>query len=186
MNHKIVILYLTDCFAFFSSEEEMEDKGNQQEPNASSAAVYKVPGEPAVVINGVPDITPGGSTTPPPNPLSIVEYREPTLWGELFEGREVKKWFMGRFYSGTVTEFDKENRWFRVRYEDGDTEDLNWRELDEVLLPLDAKIPLKKLAKSVVKKNAKSAKKSAKKVAAHSLSPKIKKKTTKGKQIILP
>lgn len=139
-------------------EEEMDDKGNQKEPNGSRAGVYELPGEPAVVINGVPDITSCDSTTSAP----IAETHGPSALGEWFEGREVRKWFMGRFYSGSVTEFDKKNGWFRVLYEDGDSEDLDWHELEEVFLPLDVTVPLKALAQSVVKKIAKSAQKDRK------------------------
>ena len=61
---------------------------------------------------------------------------------------------MGRYYSGTVMEFDKQSGWYRVLYEDGDSEDLDWQELEEVLLPLNA---------------------------ACSQTPKIKRRATKGK-----
>ena len=51
----------------------MEEKGNHQGSNASAAGVYKLPGEPAIVINGVPNIIPSYSTIPLRNASSTVE-----------------------------------------------------------------------------------------------------------------
>lgn len=159
----------------------MEDKGIKRESNASTADVYELPGEPAIVINGVPGIIPSDCAITPRNASSKDETHMPSGLGEWFEGREVQKWFMGRYYSGTVTQFDKGSGWYRVHYEDGDSEDLDWQELEEVLLPLDVTVPLKALAQRIVKKGKKSAPKSVKNVAAHSQNPQIKKRTTKGK-----
>ncbi|XP_061366667.1 dirigent protein 17-like [Gastrolobium bilobum] len=156
----------------------MEEKGNQQESNASAAGVYELHGEPAIVINGVPDIIPSNSTIPFRND-STVKTHFPSDLGEWLEGREVRKWFEGSYYSGAVTEFDNENGWFRVHYEDGDSEDLDWHELEEVLLPMDVTIPLKSLAQRVVRKDKKSVQKSGKNVA-RSQNPPIKRRTTKG------
>ncbi|KAK7337007.1 hypothetical protein VNO77_17563 [Canavalia gladiata] len=155
---------------------EMEGKGNKHESNASAAGVYELPGEPAIVINGVPDIIPGDGTIPPRDASSTVQTHWPLGLGEWFEGREVRKWFMGRYYSGMVTQFDKDSGWYRVLYEDGDSEDLDWQELEEVLLPLDVTIPLKALAQRVVRKG----KKSVKNVAG-SPNPQMKRRITKGK-----
>ncbi|XP_027352594.1 dirigent protein 17-like [Abrus precatorius] len=159
----------------------MEGNGNKQESsNASATGVYELPGEPAIVINGVPDIIPGASTIPPSNASSTVQTHWPFGLGEWFEGREVRKWFMGRYYSGTVTDYDKDSGWYRVHYEDGDSEDLDWQELEEVLLPLDVTVPLKALAQRIVRKGTKSVPKSVKNVA-HSQNPQIKRRSTKGK-----
>ncbi|KAJ1395994.1 dirigent protein 17-like [Sesbania bispinosa] len=154
----------------------MEDKGIKQESNASAAEVYELPGESVVVINGVPNILSGGSTTPLRNASSTAETHGPSSLGEWLEGREVQKWFMGRYYKGTVTEFDKESGRFKVLYEDVDLEDLDWKELEEVLLPLDVTIPLKALAKRIVRKNKKSVKN-----IARSQNPQVKKRSMKGK-----
>ncbi|KAG4916285.1 hypothetical protein JHK87_053842 [Glycine soja] len=161
----------------------MEDKGIKQESNASAAGVCEVPGEPAIVINGVPDIIPSDCTVAPTPHKSSgkVEMHAPSGLGEWFEGREVQKWFMGRYYSGAVTDFDKGSGWYRVHYEDGDSEDLDWPELEEVLLPLDVTVPLKALAQRIVRKDKKSGPKSVKNEAAHSQNPQIKRRTTKGK-----
>ncbi|KAJ1397858.1 dirigent protein 17-like [Sesbania bispinosa] len=153
----------------------MEDKGIKQESNASAAGVYELPGEPAVVINGVPNILSGGNTTLR-NASSTAETHGPSSLGEWLEGREVQKWFMGRYYKGTITEFDKESGWYRVLYEDGDSEDLDWKELEEVLLPLDVTVPLKALAQGIVRKNKKSVKN-----IARSQNPQVKKRSMKGK-----
>ncbi|CAN7135116.1 unnamed protein product [Brassica rapa subsp. narinosa] len=97
--------------------------------------IYEIPGEPAVVINGVPD---------EPQTDSMIAKDEPKPssaatvgCGEWLEGREVRKFFLGQYYSGTVTKFDKGTGWYMVEYEDGDSEELDWSELEEVLLPMD-------------------------------------------------
>ncbi|CAK9164745.1 unnamed protein product [Ilex paraguariensis] len=45
--------------------------------------------------------------------------------------------------------------WYRVLHEDGDFEDLEWHELEEVLLPLNITVPLKILALKIIKKRQK-------------------------------
>ncbi|KNA25062.1 hypothetical protein SOVF_009950 [Spinacia oleracea] len=136
-----------------------------------SAGVYDLPGEPAVVINGVPDVpvvedgniiqgidladrTP--STVKLCNSASDTGKRKNTGFGEWLEGRKVEKLFDGRYYLGRVTEFDKESGWYRVVYEDGDLEDLEWHELQDVLQPLDITMPLKSLALKMIHKSQKS------------------------------
>ncbi|XP_045799095.1 dirigent protein 17-like isoform X2 [Trifolium pratense] len=135
----------------------INDKEIKQESNPSATGVYEIPGEPAVVINGVPEIVTGsgnGSGTDPSiDALNIHETRENMGLGEWFVGRDVQKSFMGRYYSGKVTMYDKQNGWYHVVYEDGDNEDLDWPELKEVLRPLDVKIDLKTLAQKVIRKN---------------------------------
>lgn len=158
----------------------MDEKGKQQESNASASVFYDLPGEPAVVINGTPDIIPIDSTIPPHNASSAAGMRGPSGLGELLEGRDVQKWFMGRYYSGNVIEFDKETGWYRVFYEDGDSEDLDWQELGEVLAPLAVTVQLKAMAQRIVRKSMKSVHKSGKSVA-RSQNPQIKRRTTKGK-----
>lgn len=53
------------------------------------------------------------------------------------------------YYYGKVIEFDGQVGWFKVKYEDGDFEDLEWHELEQVLRPLDITIPLKTIATKV-------------------------------------
>ncbi|KAH0655098.1 hypothetical protein KY290_030900 [Solanum tuberosum] len=38
------------------------------------------------------------------------------------------------YYNGKLLKFDKETGWFRVKYEDGDIEDLERHELEEFIL----------------------------------------------------
>ncbi|KAH0884644.1 hypothetical protein HID58_060740 [Brassica napus] len=109
----------------------------QETPQPLPLGIYEIPGEPAVVINGVPD---------EPKTESIIAKDEPKSssaasigCGEWLEGREVRKFFLGQYYSGTVTKFDKGTGWYMVEYEDGDSEELDWYELEEVLLPMDTK-----------------------------------------------
>lgn len=122
--------------------------------------VYHLPGEPAVVINGVPDPSPEAEPPAPSDPAAeqAPARANPGLGGWM-DGREVRKLFGEQYYTGTVTEFDKEAGWYRVVYEDGDFEDLEWHELEEVLVPLDIAIPLKSLALRVIRKTQRSANK---------------------------
>lgn len=131
--------------------------------------VFELPGEPAVVINGVPDIPASdgnvvsnlssldGNSRSGKLSYTMTDTEKPrnTGFGEWLEGREVQKLFGERYYSGTVTEYDQETGWYRVVYEDGDFEDLEWHELQEVLQPLDITLPLKSLALKMIRKNQK-------------------------------
>lgn len=117
-----------------------------------STGVFELPGEPAVIINGVPEALPTDMLTNLCENVTNAEPYQSKGLGEWMEGREIRKFFGEQLFSGTVTEFDKETGWYRVVYEDGDYEDLDWNELEEVLLPLDVNIPLKTLALNVIKK----------------------------------
>ena len=133
----------------------MEKKSEESE---SESAVYELPGEPAVVINGVPEVNPNCNTLV----LSNVnkedgESQKDKGCGEWLEGREVQKLFGERYYYGSVIQFDKETGWYKVEYEDGDAEDLDWHELEDVLLPVDITIPLKSVALKLLTKNQKAA-----------------------------
>ncbi|KAI3809402.1 hypothetical protein L1987_25374 [Smallanthus sonchifolius] len=129
--------------------------------NNPISEIFEIPGEPALVINGVPPVCTGGNDN---LVLCKVEGEVGSKinesMGAWFEGREVQKLFGGLLFNGKVTEFDKETGWYRVVYEDGDFEDLEWHELQEVLMPLDVTIPLKTLASKVIKKRQKEDKKS--------------------------
>ncbi|CAK8543771.1 unnamed protein product [Lathyrus sativus] len=156
-----------------------EGKGKKQESNASATEVYAVPGEPAVVINGVPEIVGASSIVPSCDALSVFEKDGNMGLGDWFIGRDIQKLFMGSYYSGKVTEYDKETGWYRVKYEDGDTEDLDWLELKEVLRPMDVTVSLKTLVNKVIRNRKKSIHKPGKK-RARSQNPQIKIKKTKG------
>ena len=55
------------------------------------------------------------------------------LVGAELVGSRVKKWFETKYYNGTVTAFDEEHKWYKVMYDDGDKEEMNLKELREVL-----------------------------------------------------
>ena len=44
-------------------------------------------------------------------------------------GKTVVKMFGDEVYMGNIVSFDPRHKWYRVHYEDGDSEDLNFREL---------------------------------------------------------
>ena len=137
----------------------MENARKEEEIDSSSTVTFEIPGEPAIVINGVPSIFSSVSLSLS-NSVSGVESNGAETnasvdFGEWFEGREVQNLFGRKYYSGLVTEYDKETGWFRVVYEDGDFEDLDRRELEEVLLPLDIMVPLKALALKTIRRNKK-------------------------------
>ncbi|KAG0465131.1 hypothetical protein HPP92_019295 [Vanilla planifolia] len=67
-------------------------------------------------------------------------------FGEWLEGRKVKKLYKHQYHLGEVVKYDPQINCYMVVYEDGNSEDLQWDELKEVLLPLDINIPLKLLA----------------------------------------
>lgn len=152
----------------------MDNTSREPESEALPKGVFELQGEPAIVINGVPDISPSGSTLvlsstvsdaePYGNTSVHTEFLGNSGLGEWVEGRGVQKLFGENYYTGTVTQFDKESGWYRVVYEDGDFEDLDWTELEEVLLPLDVTVPLKSLALKIVKKGQKTIHKPGKSV----------------------
>nr|XP_043634559.1 dirigent protein 17-like [Erigeron canadensis] len=132
-------------------------------PDSPTSVIYEISGEPAIVINGMPPVCTNEDSN-----LLVSKAKDDTdskineSLGGWFEGREVQKLFEGKLYKGKVMEFDKESGWYRVVYEDGDFEDLEWHELQEVLLPIDVTIPLKALTSKVIKKRQKPDKKSGK------------------------
>lgn len=139
---------------FYRLMSNIAGNGNmeKQEIDSSSTGVFEIPGEPAIVINGVPDVCLINDTFAPSNATAVAESDENKGFGEWLEGREVQKLFGEQYYSGVVTEYDKEAGWYRVVYEDGDFEDLDWNELEEVLRPLDIMVPLKTLALKTIRR----------------------------------
>ncbi|CAM8923362.1 hypothetical protein QQ045_021554 [Rhodiola kirilowii] len=133
----------------------MDNCQQKQHPEILPTGVFELPGEPAIVINGVPELTSCEGTTAPSDVSSAKEPPRDPGFGKWLEGREVRKLFNGVVYAGTVTKFDSETGWYRVEYEDGDAEDLTWTELELVLQPLDITIPLKTLAQKVLKRSLK-------------------------------
>ncbi|KAL5712403.1 hypothetical protein ACHQM5_014582 [Ranunculus cassubicifolius] len=128
----------------------MESACKELQPHPRPTDVYEIPGEPATVIDGFPNLDHNDQSA-----LCIATESE-TLkcsgLGEWMDGREVQKKFGKQVYSGSVVSFDKETSWYRVVYVDGDYEDLWWHELQEILVPLDISISLKTLATKRLKK----------------------------------
>ncbi|ONK77005.1 uncharacterized protein A4U43_C02F2130 [Asparagus officinalis] len=118
-------------------------------PELDIPAVYEVIGEPAIVINGVPDVTPG-STACIMDTTTALESDDDPCFGDWLEGRKVQKVFGDQYYFGKVERYDSDMKWYRVVYEDGDFEDLEWHELEELLLPLDISVPITTFASEKV------------------------------------
>jgi hypothetical protein len=112
---------------------------------SEAASVIKVAREPAIIINGVPDLPPDYTVGTQPEVKNDAESQVDPRFGEWLEGRKVRKLFGDTYYVGKVAKYDSESNWYSVIYDDGDQEDLEWRELEEVLLPLDITVPLKTL-----------------------------------------
>lgn len=128
---------------------------------ASSTGVFEIPGEPAIVINGLPS-PPSSDAKLFPCMVNDVQPQRLASFGRWLEGRSVKKLFGEQLFYGKVIRYDKETGWYRVEYEDGDFEDLEWHELEEVLAPLDVNIPLRTLVMKMIKRKQKSVQKSEK------------------------
>ncbi|OEL24991.1 Dirigent protein 17 [Dichanthelium oligosanthes] len=121
----------------------MEGVDGKQESEAAS--VIKVTREPAIIINGVPDLPPDCSAGSQPEVKNDTESQVDPHFGEWLEGRKVRKLFGDTYYVGKVAKYDSESNWYNIIYDDGDQEDLEWCELEEVLLPLDITVPLRTL-----------------------------------------
>ncbi|KAH0723182.1 hypothetical protein KY285_006506 [Solanum tuberosum] len=118
--------------------------------------VFEIPGEPAVVINGLPPVSSNADVNFPCPIVTNAESHKNSSFGQWLVGREVHKLFGDQYYYGKVIEFDGEVGWFRVKYEDGDIEDFEWHELERVLQPLDITIPLITVATKVNKRKQRS------------------------------
>ncbi|XP_058213076.1 dirigent protein 17-like isoform X1 [Rhododendron vialii] len=136
----------------------------EEESETLPTSVFELPGEPAIVINGVPPLPPNYNALVPCDIVGEANSDRTTGFGEWLKGREVRKLFGEQFYKGNVTEFDKDASWYKVVYEDGDYEDLEWHELQEVLVPLDVTMPMKALALKIIKQRQKPSHKTGKMV----------------------
>ena len=64
---------------------------------------------------------------------------------------KVKKQFNdGKFYDGTIVKYDKRKKWFLVKYEDDDEEEMNLNELKKVLKDKPKTKPTTEIRKRVV------------------------------------
>ena len=69
---------------------------------------------------------------------------------EVYINMKVKKKFNdGKFYNGIVKKYNKKNKWFKIKYSDGDEEDLNLDELKKVLVVKPKKKPITEKRKNV-------------------------------------
>jgi len=69
---------------------------------------------------------------------------------ESYINMKVKKKFNdGKFYNGIVKKYNKKNKWFKIKYSDGDEEDLNLDELKKVLVVKPKKRPTTEKRKDV-------------------------------------
>ncbi|GAQ91245.1 hypothetical protein KFL_007510020 [Klebsormidium nitens] len=66
--------------------------------------------------------------------------------GQEVVGKPVRKKFGNKFFSGTVENYDPAEKWYKVTYEDGDTEEVDWAELSKLVANAEAKSPAKRKA----------------------------------------
>ncbi|XP_027176192.1 dirigent protein 17-like [Coffea eugenioides] len=140
----------------------MDNTCKVEELEMPVTGIFQLPGEPAIVINGLPPMGPRDSAPSTSNVVSDAKQHENPGFGEWLVGREVLKLFGGQYYAGKVAKYDEEMGWYRVVYEDGDSEDLEWNELEEVLRPLDIMVPLKSISAKIIRRQQKSVQKPAK------------------------
>nr|GMD62702.1 dirigent protein 17-like [Ipomoea batatas] len=140
----------------------MDYTSQEMDLDSFSTGVFELPGEPAVVVNGLPPLPPNDGNLVPCPAITDAELHRDEGFGQWLEGREVQKLFGGQFYIGKVTKYDVEMHWYKVVYEDGDSEELDWQELKEILLPLDIDVPLKTLATKITKSTQKHAQETGK------------------------
>lgn len=113
--------------------------------DSETTFIIKVHREPAIIINGIPDL-PSDSTAGSQALVKIdTKPQVDPHFGEWLEGRKVQKLFGDTHYVGKVAKYDSESNWYNIIYDDGDQEDLEWCELEEILMPLDITVPLKTL-----------------------------------------
>lgn len=118
---------------------------------SEAASVKKVAREPAIVINGFPDLPPDCTTGSQSKVKNDAESQVDPRFGAWLEGRKVRKLFGDTYYTGKVDKYDSESNWYNIIYDDGDQEDLEWCELESILLPLDITVPLKTLVMETCK-----------------------------------
>ncbi|KAK6778095.1 hypothetical protein RDI58_024813 [Solanum bulbocastanum] len=125
--------------------------------------VFEILGEPAIVINGLPPVSSSVDTfSPLPTVTDAAEESLNIVIGPWFEGREVHKLFGNKYYYGEITKFNGEVGRFKVKYENGDVEELEWNELDQVLQPLNLNIPLATISTESIRRKQRSIQKSGK------------------------
>ena len=59
-----------------------------------------------------------------------------------------KKFNNGILYDGIVENYDKKNKWFKIKYTDGDEEEMNLNELKKVLMVKPKRKPITEIRKN--------------------------------------
>jgi len=126
---------------------DMESSNEVKSSDASTqVGVVAISGEPAIVINGVPDPSPdflNDIAAKKSVTETILESSEHYGQGEWLKGREVLKKFGRKCYKGKVHNYDSETNWYEIIYEDGDSEEMELCDLQTVMVPLDIKSSLR-------------------------------------------
>ena len=69
------------------------------------------------------------------NLINHIENYELNQLPESYIGMKIRKQFNdGKLYDGLVSKYDKKNKWFKVKYDDNDEENLNLSELKKILI----------------------------------------------------
>ncbi|WMV51421.1 hypothetical protein MTR67_044806 [Solanum verrucosum] len=135
---------------------------NDNKEESLVPGVFEIPGEPVVVINGLPPVSSSVDTFSPLTTVTDAAESLDTVIGPWFEGREVRKLFGNKYYYGEITEFDGEVGRFKVKYENGNVEELEWNEFDQVLQPLNLNIPLAIISTESIRRKKRSIRNSGK------------------------
>ena len=120
-------------------------EGSKDIQESDTEPVVKVPREPAIITNGVPYLPPEFSSGSQLAVRDASRSRVNHRFGEWLEERKARNLFGDTYYVGKVVKYGSERNWCSVVYQDGDQEDLEWHELEDILLPLDITIPLETL-----------------------------------------
>ena len=78
----------------------------------------------------------------------INEYELSLLPGAYINMKIRKKFNNGILYDGIVENYDKKNKWFKIKYTDGDEEELNLNELKKVLMVKPKRKPITEIRKN--------------------------------------
>ncbi|EPS74114.1 hypothetical protein M569_00648, partial [Genlisea aurea] len=111
--------------------------------------VHEIPGEAAIVINGLPPASNSSSLVPC---AAVNSSQHLPCFGKWLVGRQVEKQQVLCGGGGMINKYDKETGWYEVQYDDGDFQHLQLHQVLEILSPLDVHIPLRTLAHKIIKK----------------------------------
>ncbi|CAI5468889.1 unnamed protein product [Closterium sp. Yama58-4] len=88
-------------------------------------------------VDGSAPVAGGGASLAGGGASMIQGNKDAAPAGAVFLGRLVRKSFGGVPYLGRVFHYDRKENWYKVRYEDGDAEDLEVAEVERLLLSED-------------------------------------------------